>query len=111
VGKIKFHHFWPSKEKSFWLLLEKPLLPLGGKNPSDTHGSLLIEVALSTTAVLPNPFVIAVRSTLDNVTAAREYSSTAPLHLHHSHFMLQRSHSIQAPLLQWEESINHILRK
>jgi len=35
----------------------------------------------------------------------------SPLHLQHSRFVLQRSHSMYATVLPWEESTNHMPRK
>ena len=37
-GKMKFRHFWPFPEKSFWLPLDESTIAPLGKDPSDAHG-------------------------------------------------------------------------
>ena len=39
--KTKFQHFWPQPWKNFW---EKPLLALPGKDPSDAHVQISIQI-------------------------------------------------------------------
>jgi len=86
--------------------------------------------------VVPNLFLTADRSKHDNFTAVLEYSmivslfqhpkwsyqdmkhldkaatvqSAALLHLQHSHFMLQCSHSMHPAVFPWEKLTNHMPR-